>query len=147
MIVCLAGCLPGTRGSGASTPWNQKLAFAAPCKLNVPALTGQDTVLSCRQYRSLKPHPGLQTHRAAYKPCCHGCERKRLKISRVPTKADMPEHAQGFIYVLDATGKTKQGWPLQMGEVQAQASTCTPHAPFVEEKLGNVMTGKQGKDL
>ena len=40
--------------------------------------------------------------------------------------ADVPEHAQGFIYVLDATGKTKQGWPLQMGEIQAQASTCNP---------------------
>ena len=58
----------------------------------------------------------------------------------------MPEHAQGFVYVLDATGKTKQGWPLQMGEVQAQASTCTPHVAHVEKIIqGYVINGKQRK--
>ncbi len=28
--------------------------------------------------------------------------------------------AQGFVYVVDCEGRTLQGWPLQMGEVQAQ---------------------------
>ena len=33
---------------------------------------------------------------------------------------------QGFVYVLDSLGKTKPGWPLQMGEIQAQAGPCLP---------------------
>lgn len=28
--------------------------------------------------------------------------------------------AQGFVYVLDCEGRSVEGWPLQMGEVQAQ---------------------------
>ena len=27
---------------------------------------------------------------------------------------------QGFLYVLDSKGVTKEGWPVQMGEIQAQ---------------------------
>ena len=30
--------------------------------------------------------------------------------------------AQGFVYVVDCEGRTLQGWPLQMGEVQAQVA-------------------------
>jgi len=29
---------------------------------------------------------------------------------------------QGFVYVLDCEGRTLEGWPLQMGEVQAQVA-------------------------
>lgn len=29
---------------------------------------------------------------------------------------------QGFLYVLDCYGKTVEGWPLQMGEIQAQVA-------------------------
>lgn len=30
--------------------------------------------------------------------------------------------AQGFVYVVDCEGRTLEGWPLQMGEVQAQVA-------------------------
>jgi hypothetical protein len=30
--------------------------------------------------------------------------------------------AQGFVYVLDCEGRSLVGWPLQMGEVQAQTA-------------------------
>eukprot|EP00884_Botryococcus_braunii_P005749 jgi/Botrbrau1/15175/Bobra.0149s0040.1 len=30
--------------------------------------------------------------------------------------------SMGFVYVLDSEGKTREGWPLQMGEVQAQVA-------------------------
>ncbi len=30
--------------------------------------------------------------------------------------------AQGFVYAVDCEGRTLQGWPLQMGEVQAQVA-------------------------
>ena len=29
---------------------------------------------------------------------------------------------QGFLYVLDCEGKTVEGWPLQMGDIQAQVA-------------------------
>ena len=29
--------------------------------------------------------------------------------------------SMGFLYVLDSDGKPRAGWPLQMGEIQAQA--------------------------
>ena len=29
--------------------------------------------------------------------------------------------SMGFLYVLDSEGKPRAGWPLQMGEIQAQA--------------------------
>lgn len=29
---------------------------------------------------------------------------------------------QGFLYVLDCEGKTLEGWPLQMGDIQAQVA-------------------------
>ena len=31
---------------------------------------------------------------------------------------------QGFLYVLDHTGRSKEGWPLQMGEIQAQVAVA-----------------------
>jgi outer membrane protein assembly factor BamB len=31
---------------------------------------------------------------------------------------------QGFLYVLDHKGETKEGWPLQMGEIQAQVAVA-----------------------
>lgn len=31
---------------------------------------------------------------------------------------------QGFLYVLDFKGQTKEGWPLQMGEIQAQVAVA-----------------------
>lgn len=31
---------------------------------------------------------------------------------------------QGFVYVLDSGGEAKAGWPLQMGEVQAQVTVA-----------------------
>ena len=31
--------------------------------------------------------------------------------------------AQGFVYVLDCEGRSVEGWPLQMGEVQAQVGS------------------------
>lgn len=32
--------------------------------------------------------------------------------------------AQGFVYVLDCEGRTVEGWPLQMGSVQAQVAVA-----------------------
>ena len=30
---------------------------------------------------------------------------------------------QGFLYVLDSRGRTRENWPIQMGEIQAQVAT------------------------
>ena len=48
------------------------------------------------------------------------CRDRDTCTASQPDQASVP--VQGFVYVLDASGKTKQGWPLQMGEVQAQVS-------------------------
>ena len=31
---------------------------------------------------------------------------------------------QGFVYVLDHKGETLEGWPIQMGELQAQVTVA-----------------------
>lgn len=31
---------------------------------------------------------------------------------------------QGYVYVLDSEGATREGWPLQMGDVQAQVAVA-----------------------
>lgn len=34
----------------------------------------------------------------------------------------MDGHVQGFLYVLDCEGRSLAGWPLQMGDIQAQVA-------------------------
>ena len=36
----------------------------------------------------------------------------------VPRPPAPPPAPQGFLYVLDSEGKTVDGWPVQMGEIQ-----------------------------
>ena len=40
--------------------------------------------------------------------------------------------AQGFVYVLDCEGRSVEGWPLQMGEVQAQVGS----PPWLASSMG-----------
>lgn len=45
-------------------------------------------------------------------------------LSTGPVRLTQLARAQGFVYVLDAKGTAKPGWPLQMGEVQAQVAAA-----------------------
>ena len=52
------------------------------------------------------------------------CTAKRLLTSvEIPLAVLTGMHVlQGFVYVVDCEGRTLEGWPLQMGEVQAQVA-------------------------
>lgn len=45
---------------------------------------------------------------------------------------------QGFLYVMDALGKPREGWPVQMGEIQAQVAVADINNDgFLEVAVGD----------